>query len=158
MRDNIRTGYRRNEYVYGNTARQLAPKREERVYENGQRVRESERELRNRDKALQMNGAYVFFLALVSIFCLSMGVVYLGLQSEITNTRDRITELKTDINTLTAKNEAVDYAIKGYISSEHILKVAKKELGMVEADSEQVQFYKSSDSEYTVQFKDIPSK
>ena len=29
---------------------------------------------------------------------------------------------------------------------------------MVEADSEQVVFYKNSDSEYTVQFKDIPTE
>lgn len=158
MRERYGTDYGRNVLVYGNTARELEPKREERVYRDGRRVRESERELRNKDKALRMNGPYVFFLAVVSVFCLSMGVVYLGVQSEVANTREQITELKNDINTLTAKNEAMDYAIQGYVSSDHVIKVAKTELGMVEADSEQVVFYENSDSEYTVQFKDIPIK
>lgn len=153
-----RSGYHTNAYVYGNAAHELAPQREKRVYENGRRVRQSERELKNRDKALRMNGAYVFFLALTSVFCLGMSVMYLGVQSEIANTRKAITQLKTDINTVTAKNEAVDYAIEGYISSDNIIKVATKELGMVEADSNQVVFYKNSDSEYTVQFKDIPTE
>lgn len=158
MRNSYRTDYNRDVLIYGNTARELAPAREERVYRNGKRVRESERELRNRDKALRMNGAYVFFLAVVSVFCLSMGVMYLGIQSEITNTREQITELKNDISTLTAKNEAIDYAIQGYISSDRIIKVAKTELGMVEADSDQVVLYKNTDSEYTAQYKDIPIK
>lgn len=161
MRNNSRTHYEKGRYVYGNAARQFAPGREEkeeRVYENGQRVKVSARELRNRDKALQMNGAYVFFLAIISVFCLSMGVVYLGIQSQITNTREEITQLKNDINTLTAKNEAVDYAIQEYITSDHILDVAMNQLGMVEADSDQVVFYKNSDSEYTIQYKDIPTK
>lgn len=158
MRENGRTRYERSDYVYGNAARELAPKRQERVYENGKRVTVSERELRNRDKALQMNGAYVFFLAIISVFCLSMGVVYLGIQSQIASTRDDITQLKNDIHTLTAKNEAVDYAIEEYVTPEQIIKVAIKELGMVEADSDQVALYKSSDSEYTAQFKDIPTK
>lgn len=158
MRDSYGTDYSRDVMVYGNTARELAPNREKRVYRDGKRVRESERELRNRDKALQMNGPYVFFLAAVSVFCLSMSVVYLGVQSEIANTRKQITKLKNDISTLTAKNEAMDYAIQGYVSSDYVIQVATSELGMVEADSEQVAFYKSSDSEYTVQFKDIPTK
>lgn len=153
-----RTNHRANSYVYGNTAHELAPTRERRVYENGRRVRESERELRNRDKALQMNGAYVFFLALTSVFCLGMCVLFLGVQSEISSTRKEITAIKKEINTLTARNEAIDYAIEGYISSDNIIKVATKDLGMVEADSEQVAFYKNKDSEYTVQFKDIPTE
>lgn len=158
MRERERMQYERDTYIYGNAAPELVPGRRERVYENGQRVRQSERELRNRDRALRMNGPYVFFLALISIFCLSMGVIYLGVQSEISNTRAQITTLKTNISTLTAKNEAVDYAIERYVSSDYIINVATNELGMVEADSDQVVFYKNSDSEYTVQFKDVPTK
>lgn len=161
MRENNRSRYERSGYVYGNAARELAPRkreREERVYENGKRVRESARELRNRDRALQMNGAYVFFLAIVSVFCLSMGVVYLGMQSEISNTRGEITTLKNNIHTLSSQNEAIDFAIQEYITPEYILKKAKKKLGMVEADSDHVALYKRSDSEYTAQYKDIPTK
>lgn len=148
-----------NAYVYGNTVRKTEPvEREKRIYENGKRVNVSERELRNRDRALQMNGGYVFFLGIISIVCLVMGVVYLGVQTEIANTREHIVSLKSDISTLSAENEAVDYSITTYISSDYIIKVAKKELGMVDAASNQVTFYKSADSEYTIQYDDIPTE
>ncbi|MBE5959406.1 MAG: cell division protein FtsL [Lachnospiraceae bacterium] len=147
-----------NAYVYGNTVRKTAPRREERVYIDGERVRLSRREMMYRERALKMNAPYVLFLAFVSAFCLAMAVVYLGVQSDIKTARRDITELKNNINTVTAKNEAIDYSINTYISSEHVIKVATKELGMVEADSEHVVFYNNTDSEYTVQYKDIPSK
>jgi len=158
MRSDYRRGYDRGAYVYGNAAREINPDRRERVYENGQRVEVSRRELKNIDKALQMNGAYVFFLALISVFCLSMCVVYLRVQSEVTSTRNNITDLKASIHNITAKNEAMDYAIEGYISADRIIEIATQELGMVEAAAEQVVFYENSDSEYTVQYKDIPTE
>ena len=145
-------------FVYGNTVRKTSPRREERVYIDGERVRVSRREMIYRERALKMNGPYVLFLSVISVFCLSMAVVYLGVQADIKSTRRDITTLKNDINTMIAKNEAIDYSINTYISSEHVIKVATKELGMVEADSEHVVFYNSTDSEYTVQYKDIPSK
>ena len=144
-------------YVYGNTVRKTQHD-ERRIYEDGRRVNVSERELRSRDKALQMNGGYVFFLGIISVLCLAMGVVYLGVQAEITNTREHIVSLKSDINTLTAENDARDYSITTYVSSDYIIKVAKKELGMVDAASNQVAFYKSTDSEYTIQYDDIPTE
>ena len=147
-----------NSYVYGNAVRKTAPRREERVYIDGERVRLSRREMIYRDRALKMNGPYVLFLAAISVFCLAMAVVYLGVQADIKAARTDITNLKNDINTITAKNEAIDYSINTYISSEHVIKVATKELGMVEADADHVVFYNNKDSEYTVQYKDIPSK
>lgn len=158
MRESQHIRSAHGEYVYGNTVRKVDIDTRQRVYQDGKRVYASVEELKNRDRALQMNMIYVTFFAVVSVFFLIMGVTYLGIQNEITNTRDEITQLQTNINTLSAKNEAIDYSIDGYVSAEHILKVAKKELGMVEAGSDQVEFYKNSDSEYTVQFKDIPTK
>jgi cell division protein FtsL len=149
---------RRDTYVYGNTVRKNDSRREERVYNNGERVKVSRREMAYRERALKMNGAYALFLAVVSIFCLSVAVMYLGVQADIKAARRDITNLKNDINTMVAKNEAIDYSINTYISSEHVIKVATKELGMVEADSDHVVFYNSTDSEYTVQYKDIPTK
>jgi len=157
MKSDYRRGYNASAYVYGNAAQELKPQRRERVYENGQRVHQSQKELRSRDKALQMNGAYVFFLALVSVACLTLCVVYLSIQFEISETRNNITALKNDIYTITAKNEAVDYAIEGYNTAEYVIDIATNQLGMVEADADQVALYQSSDSEYTVQFKDIPN-
>lgn len=145
-----------NRFIYGNTARELAPERRPRIYENGKRVNESRRQLRERDRALQMNGPYVFILAVVCLFFLTMGVVYLGLQSDIKETNEHIVSLKNSINTQMAKNEAIDYSIDTCVSSDEIINIATTKLGMVEAQVDQVTFYKNADSEYTFQYGDIP--
>ena len=147
-----------NGYVYGNAARELAPDRRPRVYENGKRVSETRRQLRERDRALQMNGPYVFILAVVCLFFLSMGVVYLGLQADIKETNAHIVSLKNSIDTQMAKNESIDYSIDTCVSADEIINIATTKLGMVEAKSDQVTFYKNADSEYTFQYGDIPTE
>ena len=150
--------YYRNEYVSGNTVRQIRPERERRVYVDGRRVRQNERELRANEKALTMNAPYVAFLAVVSIVCLLMCVAYLHLQSDISQTRTNISEVKTQISTIQSQNDALNYSINSYVNVDHIYKVATTKLGMKQASDEQISKYKSSDSGYTVQYGDIPTK
>ena len=148
----------RSEYVSGNTVRKTAPKRERRVYVDGHRVRQNERELRANEKALTMNAPYVAFLAVVSIVCLLMCVTYLHLQSDISETRTNIAGLKTQISTVQSQNDALNYSINSYVDVDHIYKVATTKLGMKQATDDQISKYKSSDSGYTVQYGDIPTK
>lgn len=147
-------------YVYGNTVRKssaLPRKREEkRTYVGTKRVRVSPTTYRNREKALRMNGAYVTFLAIVSVISLLACVYYLKLQAEITQKSGNITSLEKKIDTLKSQNDSLDYAINSYIDSEYIYKVATEELGMVLATEEQVSIYKSSESEYMKQYANIP--
>lgn len=150
--------YYRTEYVDGNTVRKARPERERRVYVDGKRVRESERELRARENALSMNGPYVAFLAVVSAVCLLMCVAYLYMQSDISATRSNIAQLKTDISTVQSQNDALTYSINSYVDVDNIYKTATKKLGMKQATGNQISTYKSSDSGYTVQYGDIPTK
>ena len=140
-------GYRSNAYIDGNTVRkeEIVPERTRRVYKDGKRVYESERQIRERERALHMNGSYVFFLT---------GV----LQSEISQTRSEISKLKTDISTVASQNDSLNYSINSCMDTNNIYKKATQEMGMTQATDEQIVFYKSSDSGYTVQYGDIPKE
>ena len=146
------------EYVRGNAVRAAAPARERRVYVDGQRVRENERELRAKEKSLTMNGPYVAFLAIVSVVCLTMCVLYLNMQNNISETRTNIADLKTKISTVQSQNDALSYSIHSYVDADRIYKVATTKLGMSQAKDKQIAKYKTSDSGYTVQYGDIPTK
>lgn len=150
--------YYKSEYINGNTVRKTAPARERRVYVDGQRVTSSERELRARERALTMNAPYVAFLAVVSAVCLIMCVCYLHIQSDISETRTSIAQIKNQISTVQSQNDAINYSINSYVDVDHIQKIAKDKLGMSKATDEQIIRYKSSDTGYTVQYGDIPSK
>lgn len=150
--------YYRSEYVSGNAVRKTTPDRERRVYVDGERVRQSEKEIRASERALTMNAPYVAFLAVVSVVCLITCVVYLHLQSDISETRADIGQLKTQISTLQSQNDALNYSINSYIDADHIYDVATKKLGMTQAAGEQISKYKLSDNGYTVQYGDIPEK
>lgn len=150
--------YYRSEYVSGNTVRKVRPERERRVYTDQQRRTGREKSLRTNDKALSMNAPYVIFLAAVSVVCLIMCVTYLHIQSQITNTRENVAQLKTQINTLQSQNDALQYSINSNVDVDHIYKTATTKLGMTQATDDQISTYKSSDSGYTVQYGDIPTK
>lgn len=150
--------YYRSEYVRGNTVRQTSPARERRVYTDKQRVPSREKQIRANDKALAMNAPYVVFLAVVSLVCLIMCVTYLHIQSQITNTRETVAGLKSQINTLQSQNDALEYSINSNVDADRIYKVATTKLGMSQAADDQISMYESSDNGYTVQYEDIPTK
>lgn len=152
----------RASYIDGNTVRKAEPVRQpgrrERVYRDGKRVYESERQIRERERALQMNGVSVAFLAVVSAVCLVMCVVYLHVQSEVSQARDDIAQLKTDISIVVSQNDALNYSINSYVDTENIYKVATKKMGMQQPADKQISYYETSDSGYTVQYGDIPKE
>lgn len=113
---------------------------------------------RNRQKALQMNGKYVLFLVIAAVFCLLMCVQYLNVQSQISEKTMHVNSLSSEIAELTVQNDATDYAINSFIDIENICKIAKEQLGMVEATGKQVTMYDKSSSEYMKQSGDIPTQ
>lgn len=153
----VRSGnYYTTEYISGNTARQTSPQREHRVESTP--VRRNEKGIRTNERALTMNAPYVAFLAVVSVVCLLMCVMYLNVQSDISATRTSISGLKNQISTVQSQNDALQYSINSYVDVDHIYKVATSKLGMSQAKDDQISTYKTSDSGYTVQYGDIPAK
>lgn len=142
------------EYIEGNTVRQPEPQRRTRQQrEPGRRPK-----AKRREKALSMNGTSVFFLAIVSLTCIIMCVLYLNVQSNISETRNSISELKRQISTAQSQNDALNYSINSYIDTDYIYQTAKNNLGMEQAGEDQIVTYHSSNSGYMVQYGDIPSK
>ena len=149
-----RKNYRRNDYIMGNTARQLEPAVQDRPQIRNNRVSE-----RKRTRSVySINASSVLFITIVGILCGATIMAYLFLHSSISETRNNIAKIKTDINTVQSQNDALKYSINTYQDSENVYKVATKKLGMRQAKGDQLSIYKSSDKGYTVQYGDIPNK
>ena len=149
-----RKNYRRNEYIMGNTARQLEPAVQDRPQIRNNRVSERKRTR----SAYSINAKSIVFITIVGILCGATIVAYLFLHSSISETRNNIAKIKTDINTVQSQNDALKYSINTYKDSENVYNVATKKLGMRQAKGDQLSIYKSSDKGYTVQYGDIPNK
>lgn len=149
-----RRNYRRNEYIMGNTARQLEPAVQDRPQIRNDRVSDRKK----MKSAHAINGKSVLFITFVTALVGATIMAYLFLHSSISETRNNIAKIKTDINTVQSQNDALKYSINTYQDSENVYKVATKKLGMRQAKGDQLSIYKSSDKGYTVQYGDIPTK
>ena len=149
-----RKNYRRNDYIMGNTARQLEPAVQDRPQIRNSRVSERKK----MKSAYSINAGSVLFITIIGILCGATIMAYPFLHSSISETRNNIAEIKTDINTVQSQNDALKYSINTYQDSENVYKVATKKLGMRQAKGNQLSIYKSSDKGYTVQYGDIPNK
>lgn len=159
-----------NYYVQGNTVRKTSvlPKKEEKksnvrrelTEQERRELRKSNREYRQtyrqNENSFTMSVPYVIFLTVAVVAIVVMCVQYLQLNAEITNTKKNISTLESNIDTIVAQNDSIEYDIEGYIDVDYIMQVATMELGMVNASREQIQYYTSSDTEYMKQYGDIP--
>lgn len=161
-----RTAYKRNyisynDYIEGNAVRKESvvevPQRRERTYVDNQRVNTSKNIYRNREKALHMSASYVIVLAVCSILMCVVCAKYLSLRDEVTMKTENIADLEIKIESLKARNDSLDYSINSFMDIENISKIAKEELGMIQAGKDQISFYESSESEYMKQYKEIPA-
>lgn len=153
--------YRAVAYTEGNTVRV------ERSYEVPERKRELSREddretqrsrqvRRNRDKALQMNPAYLIFMSLAAICVLGITVNYLKVQSSIVSTMNTIEERELELEELKADNDLMEARIRTHTDLDYIYQVATQELGMVSPSEGQVRYYEKTESEYVRQYESIP--
>ena len=159
------TKYKKNyvsysEYVEGNAVRKTnveeVPSRAPRTYVDNRRVNTSSEVFKNREKALRMSAGYVAVLAVCCALMAGVCAKYLSLKDEITSRKANIASLELDVEALKAQNDSSDYAINSFIDIENISKVARDELGMVQAAKNQISFYDKSDSEYMNPYNDVP--
>ena len=145
-------------YVDGNTVRkvnrttpQTKPERSvQDDYKRSHVVR------RNRDKALYMDGPYVFALTIAAVITLFLCMNYLHIQASITSRINNIETLELKLEHLKSENDALQTRIDTYVDLDHVFKVATEELGMVYANKNQILLYNKTESEYVRQYEDIP--
>ena len=150
-RDN--NGIRNNIYVYGNTARELDVR--EAIREKPKK-KPSIAVRKNQEKAMRMNPAYVLFLTTALVVSSIILISYIRLQSEITNSINRIASLESELNALRLSNDEEYSRIESSVNLEEIKRIAIEELGMTYATEGQVVEYSSEGSDYVRQVADIP--
>lgn len=155
VRKNV--NFKQTTYVDGNTVRKLEAvpnvQPDKRSIPN---KKQSRRIAMNQEKALHMNGFYVFALAIAVVITLIVCVQYLQVQSEITYRLKNIHALEVKLADVTSQNDEMENSINSYIDLNYIYKVATEELGMSYATKEQISLYENSGSEYVRQYQDIP--
>ncbi len=139
--------------VEGNTVRKLSavPKREE------ERVRQPKRQPAIR-KSRKIGFAHVAIAASFFIFCVCVCVGYLNINAENSRVRKSITSLQTQLETITAQNDSLDYSINSFVDINYIINVATNDLGMVKISKDNINTYKSAEYEYMQQYSSIPTK
>ena len=145
-------------YVYGNTVTKPAaePRRHEKSPERPKKRTSSRQVRKNRRHALNMNSAYVIFLAVAAVMALIVCVNYVQLQSRITSRSKNITAMQEELAELREENNTKYNAVMDSVNLEEIRDKAQNELGMVYASPEQIVEYDNPATDYVKQYEDIP--
>ncbi len=139
---------RRNEYVYGNTARALRPIEKE-VRSPKRHAQKSRRSI---DRETGMNPGFMLFMTLAMVLTGIVCVQYIRLQSSLTTYVNTISAMERELQSLRAENDDYESRIKGAIGLENIKKRAMDELGMTYASDDQIVVYNSDGTDYVRQF------
>ena len=147
------TDRRRQLYVYGNAVPkpEFVPERQQEV--PGRQRKTSAQVKKNRNRARQINPAYVMFLAVATVIAVVVCIHYLQLRAELTQHSRQITALQEELNDLTEKNDTAYSAAEDSVNLEELEEKAR-ELGMGRPD--EVINYESPDSDYVKQYESIP--
>lgn len=146
-------------YIYGNTVQHMnaVPKRREDYEMPPRRPKKVSRQIqKNRNRALHMNSAYVFFIAVAAVMALVVCIWYLRLCSEITSRAENITALQKEPADTKEENQARYSAVVDSVNLEEVRNRAMNDLGMVYATPDQIVTYQNPVSDYVKQFQDIP--
>lgn len=141
-----------SEYVYGNAVRRL----DEIYLPQKPKKQISVTARKNREKARHMNLGYVLFLSCAVIVAGFVLTIYLGLQSDITNSIKSISRLESQLNALRQDNNEKYSRITNSIDLDEIKRVAIQELGMKYAEEGQIVIVTGGGSDYMRQVEDIP--
>lgn len=148
--------YQRNEYVYGNTVRQINPVPQRFDKKQLEKPRMSNATRRNRERASHMNPAYVTFLVAAMVFTGAICIHYLNVRAELTKQLKEISALEAELVDLKSDNNETYNRINNSIDLDEIKRIAMEDLGMVYASPEQVVLYDDEDGDYVRQYQDIP--
>lgn len=140
--------------VEGTSARVLAePERRELPYED----RKSAEAKRTKEHRMPMNLPTVVFLAAAVICTASICIMYLQLQSSVTVYTKNIAALEKEYEALVAENDALEMSIQTYTDYAYVYQIATEELGMAMPTQEQIITFQQSQSEYVIQYDEIPA-
>jgi cell division protein FtsL len=149
-------GNSRNEYVYGNLARELE--------EVPERVRRPKRRRKRKVYPQQkpvampsMGAASFVFLISAVLVTVAVCFAYLYVQSGITSMKNQVVSLQAEIAQTKQENQETYEKIMDSVDLSEVYAIATGELGMTQAVDNQVYKYNNSKSDMVKQYGDIPS-
>ena len=154
----------KNYYVNGNTVRELeAPvRRDPRTRREMEEVRRRKNRRnaarRNRQRAMEVNRGYVVFLTGCVLVTALTAVLFVQMQSQMTNHMRSVASLESQVVNLRADNDARYKEITTSVDLNHVKDVAINELGMTYPKEKQVVYYSIENNNFMDQYRDIPKQ
>lgn len=140
-------------YVQGSTARDI--KRISR--ESRQASEENIRLVRDVRKTVQWSASYVIILSAIAILFVATIMVYVSLQSSVTNLRDDKGRLISQYEEAKVDNDLYYESIVSSVNIKEIERIAVEELGMKMAGNGQIMTYTNDIDDYVKQYRDMPN-
>ncbi len=151
-------------YVNGNTVRELESpvRRDGRTQEEIEEVRRRKRRRnaarRNRQRAMEMNRGYVFFLTACVFAVAIMAVMLVDMQSRLTTRMQNIENLQDKTVDLRADNDARYKNAVTSLDLNHVKDEAVNKLGMSYPKEDQIIYYTVDNNNFMDQYSDIPEE
>ncbi len=142
-------------YVEGNAVRKLAEQPQPMPEESTRQVSRMIR--RNRERALQMNFAYVLFLTAAAVIMVFVCVNFLQLRAKGTLLQEEVASLEAELDSAILENDSEYNRVMNSIDLGYVQEVAAGELGMKKASSKQVVTYDLKGGDYVRQYREIPA-
>lgn len=148
-------GYGRNFHVVDGTAARVLEEQPE-YRERRYRSRQEMEETKARERRMPMNLPTVLFLAVAMICTACICILYVCIQNNVTVRTKNIATLEKQYAALVEANDAMELNIQQHTDYAYVYKVATEELGMQVPTAEQIRTFQQSQSEYVVQYEEIP--
>mgnify|MGYP003299213631 CR=1 FL=1 len=129
---------------------------EEEVPSKPQKKEVSHQVRQNRKRALSMNTAYTFFLAVAAVATLFVCVWYLQLRFELSVNTANIAVLEQQLADMKEENITRENSILDAVNLEVIREHAIQDLGMKYVAADQVVTYQNPVGDYVKQYEEIP--
>lgn len=146
-------------YIDGNTVKKTATVQPATIQtEEDVRLRRKEKQKKQQqiNRANRSNFIYTIGVSLVVATMFYICYQYLDLQTSVKSSASEVAVLEAKYESLKETNDEFETEINASINLDDVFSVAVNELGMTYPNKNQVINYKSLESEYVRQFKDIP--
>lgn len=151
------TQNRRGSYEYQHGTAVKEPSFEE-LLEEAPRRKPNHAARKNREKAVQMNFAYIVFLIGALALAAFVLIGYINLQSDITNSVKRVSRMESELHALRQDNDEYETRINSSIDLEEVKRIAICELGMKYASEGQIIRVEGGGDDYARKYAEIPQE
>lgn len=159
VKGSMRSGNRKELYVFGNTVRELNVERNPEIERQVEGQRDfNQRRRREQEYASSMNKGYVQFLvAMVAVVSLAMGS-FMFLTTKISKIQSELAKASERTIALSRDNDDYERRIERAINIDEVRRIAMEELGMVYPSEGQIVNYACEESDYVRQYAQVPQE